>query len=142
MIKYISIFLTLFTLISCGSKEILMKTPTGAAEKLENFIAKEKFNSETFYLGLANKKLQPLFTKQINEAAHDFQIISKSKNPTNIKYQEKIGIGLSKFSGFYEDLDTEDRERICSYFEELMDIVELESSDGKLNWFMYGFDPS
>ncbi|NOU62328.1 DUF4844 domain-containing protein, partial [Marinifilum caeruleilacunae] len=36
----------------------------------------------------------------------------------------------------------EDRERICCYFEELMDIVGLESSDGQLNDFMYGFNPS
>ena len=40
------------------------------------------------------------------------------------------------------DLDTEDRERVCSYFEELMNIVKLESSEGQLNKFMYGFDPS
>ena len=39
------------------------------------------------------------------------------------------------------ELDTEDREKICNYIEELMDIVHLESSNGQLNKFMYGFDP-
>ena len=42
----------------------------------------------------------------------------------------------------YMQLDTEDRERVSTYFEELMDIVGLQSSDGKLNQFIYGFDPN
>ena len=41
----------------------------------------------------------------------------------------------------YFELDTENRERVCSYFEELMDIVGLKSSNGQLNKFMYGFEP-
>lgn len=57
----------------------------------------------------------------------------------NIK---KKKFGLDRFSDIYIDLDTEDRERVCSYFEGLMDIVELESSWGQLNNFMYGFDPT
>jgi hypothetical protein len=55
---------------------------------------------------------------------------------------EAIKTGLSRFSDVYLDLDTEDRERVCVYFEELMDIVGLESSNGQLNMFMYGFDPT
>ena len=58
------------------------------------------------------------------------------------KNQEKIKIGLSRFAEVYMELDTEDRERVCTYFEELMDIVGLESSSGQLNKFMYGFDPN
>ena len=40
-------------------------------------------------------------------------------------YQKKIEIGLKRFSDIYYNLDTEDRERVCLYFEELMDIVGL-----------------
>jgi len=39
-------------------------------------------------------------------------------------------------------VDTEDRERFCTYLEEIMDIVGLESSDGVLNTWLYGFDLS
>ena len=53
-----------------------------------------------------------------------------------------LSLGLERFSDIYLELDTEDRERICTYFEELMDIVGLESSGGYLNDFMYGFDPT
>ena len=47
---------------------------------------------------------------------------------------------FSKYSKIYLELDTENRERICTYYEELMDIVGLESSEGLLNEFMYDFD--
>jgi len=79
-------------------------------------------------------------TVKINQAANDFEEVAVSKNPTNKNYLDKIKLGLDRFSDIYIDLDTEDRERVCSYFEELMDIVGLESSDGLLNDFMYGFD--
>jgi hypothetical protein len=59
-----------------------------------------------------------------------------------MEYQNAIKIGLDRFSDLYLKLDTEDRERVCSYFEELMDIVGLESSGGHLNDFMYGFNPT
>ncbi|MEW4925246.1 DUF4844 domain-containing protein [Algibacter sp. 2305UL17-15] len=114
-----------------------MKTPEDAKEKFENFISKKKFYQENFYPGIGDVKKRPVFTKNINEAALDFQSISESDNPTNLKYQEKIKIGLSRFSHMYLEIDTEDRERICGYFEELMDIVGLESSGGHLNGFMY-----
>jgi len=39
------------------------------------------------------------------------------------------------------ELDTEDREKIYSYFIELMNIVRLEISDGHLNDFMHRLDP-
>ena len=50
-----------------------------------------------------------------------------------------IKIGLERFKDI---VDTEDRERICLYYEELMNMVGLESSAGLLNKFLYGFDPN
>lgn len=113
-------------------------------KQFEQFKSKDKFAEDTsvFYLGLAKPELKPVLTNKINQAADDFIAVAASNNPTEEKYQEKIGIGLERFSDLYLELDTEDRERICLYFEELMDIVGLESSAGQLNDFMYGFDPN
>jgi len=110
----------------------------------EKFITKEKFIQETtvFYPGLSNKKFKTVLTKLINKSAEDFQLIAKKSNVTAEAYQNAIEIGLNRFSFIYLELDTEDRERICTYYEELMDIVGLESSGGHLNNFIYGFDPS
>jgi hypothetical protein len=53
---------------------------------------------------------------------------------------------LDEFSAalknFDRAADTEDRERVCMNMEKIMDIVGLESSDGLLNNWLYGFDPS
>ena len=113
-------------------------------DKFEVFKNKDKFLQDTvfFYPGLADQSLKPRLTEKINMAADDFKKIAESGKPTDKDYQDKIKIGLQRFSDVYISLDTEDRERVCHYFEELMDIVGLQSSDGHLNNFMYGFDPT
>jgi len=121
-----------------------MKTPENANEQFAEFIAKKKFVEQpypNYYSGIANEKMRPIFTEKIDQIASDFKNVGESENPTDKKYQEKIGIGLSRFADTYLELDTEDREMVCVYIEELMDIVGLESSNGQLNKFMYGFDP-
>ena len=118
-----------------------MKTPENANEKFAEFIAKKKIIAKNHYAGIADEKMRPIVTEKINSVASDFESVAESENPTDKKYQEKIKIGLSRFADVYMELDTEDRERVCTYFEELMDIVGLESSNGQLNKFMYGFNP-
>tara|TARA_R110002049_G_scaffold291327_1_gene475198 strand:- start:154 stop:600 length:447 start_codon:yes stop_codon:yes gene_type:complete len=140
MTKYIQIFIILLTFSACGQNATEMKTPENANEKFAEFITKKKFVEENFYPGIADEKMRPVFTEKINQIASDFKTVAESKKPTDKNYQEKIGIGLSRFADIYLELDTEDRERVCTYIEELMDIVELESSNGQLNKFMYGFD--
>lgn len=142
MKNLIQLTLILLTLISCGQGK--MKTSANSMDKFEKFKAKEKFveDKKLLYPGIGNPELKPILTEMINKAAEDFEEVAQNENPTAKKYQEKIGIGLQRFSGVYLNIDTEDKERICSYFEELMDIVELENSNGQLNEFMYGFDPT
>lgn len=142
MKKYIQLTLFVLTIVSCGQGQ--MKTAQDSMDKFEKFKAKDKFveDSDLYYPGIGDPALKSILTEKINKAAEDFEEVAQSENPTDKKYQEKIGVGLRRFSEIYIDLDTEDRERVCSYFEELMDIVGLESSDGQLNEFMYGFDPT
>lgn len=141
MTKYIKIVVLFLTFTAYGQNATEMKTPENAKEKFAQFIAKKKFVEENYYPGIADEKMRPIFTEKINEVASDFRNVAESENPTDKKYQEKIRVGLSRFSDVYLELDTEDRERVCTYIEELMDIVGLESSNGQLNKFMYGFDP-
>jgi len=119
-----------------------METPENLKEKFAEFIVKKKFEKENYYSGVSNENLKSNLTEKVNQVALDFKSIAESNEPTDEKYIEKIRIGLSNFEEVYMDLDTEDRERVCTYFEELMDIVSLKSSNGQLNKFMYGFDPS
>ncbi|MGG6232427.1 DUF4844 domain-containing protein [Tenacibaculum sp. SDUM215027] len=142
MTKYLKILVLFLTLSACGQNATQMETPENANEKFAEFITKKKFVAEKFYPGIADEKMRPVLTEKINKIATDFKTVVESEKPTDKKYQQKIGIGLSRFAKIYLELDTEDRERVCSYIEELMDIVELESSNGQLNKFMYGLDPN
>ncbi|MEO1030666.1 MAG: DUF4844 domain-containing protein [Bacteroidota bacterium] len=118
-----------------------MNTPKNAKMLFKKFIEKEKFISKNSYPGISDEKLKPVLTEKINSVAKDFQKVSESENPTKQSYLEVIKKGLAKFPELELGFDSEDRERICSYFEELMDIVNLESSNGLLNKFYYGFNP-
>lgn len=141
-LKNIKLGLILLLLTSCGQGEI--KTPENAMKKFEEFINKEKFiqDDKLFYPGIGEPKLKPIVTEKINRSANDFKELASKGTSTDKEYQNVIKIGLDRFAEIYLDLDTEDRERVCNYYEELMDIVGLESSDGHLNNFMYGFDPT
>ena len=134
--------LTILLLTACGQGKIM--TPINAMDKFEQFKAKEKFvqDNSIFYPGIADENLKPILTEKINQSADDFKALAEKGQSTDKEYQEKIKVGLLRFSDVYENLDTEDRERVCHYFEELMDIVGLESSNGQLNEFVYGFDPT
>jgi hypothetical protein len=134
--------LTLLFLTACGQGQI--KTPENARTKFEEFKGKEKFlqDDKLFYPGIGDPKLKPVLTEKINLAADEFEKLADKGNATDKEYQNAIKVGLDRFVDLYLQLDTEDRERVCSYFEELMDIVGLESSGGHLNNFMYGFNPT
>ncbi|CAL2113329.1 DUF4844 domain-containing protein [Tenacibaculum sp. 190130A14a] len=128
------------TLSASGQNATKMKTPENATEKFTEFIVKKKFYAENHSPNISYEKLRPILTKKINEVANDFKQIAESENPTDKKYQEAIRIGLLKFPEIELGYDSEDRERILLYFQEIMDIVGLKSSNGQLNNFYYGFD--
>lgn len=135
------VWVTLFT-SSCDQEQ--NKIQANSTGKFETFKKKEKFIKDTaiFYPGVADKALLSILNAKINLAADDFKKLSETGKATDKDYQDKIKAGLERFTDVYDKLDTEDRESVCRYFEELMDIVGLESSGGYLNEFMYGFDPA
>jgi hypothetical protein len=126
--------------MACGQTKI--ETPTNAMTKFEEFKRKEKFlpDKQLFYPGIGDPTQKPILTEKINLATYDFEKIAKNGNATDKEYQDAIKKGLDRFAGIY--IDSENQERICYYFEELMDIVGLESSGGHLNDFRYGIDPT
>jgi hypothetical protein len=134
--------LILIFFTACGQGQI--KTPEKAMTKFEEFKNKEKFvqDDKLFYPGISDTKLKPVLTEKISLSADDFKFLADKGTATDKEYQDAIKEGLDRFNEIYLEIDTEDRERICGYYEELMDIVGLESSGGHLNNFMYGFDPT
>ncbi|MBB5393981.1 DUF4844 domain-containing protein [Mucilaginibacter sp. AK015] len=127
-----------------GTKTIAQDENYQARQQLHSFKLKDKLkpeSGEVNFRGLSKPELQPKLNSLLNVAADDFLRILND-GATDKRFQEVIAIGLSRFNPYYENLDTEDRTRICNYFEELMDDVGLESSGGAINKWMYGFDPA
>ncbi len=134
--------LSVFGLVSCGQKQ--MRTPDNAFEMFEEFKKKEKFLAQpypNYYSGLPDADLKPILASKIDQAANGFLKVAESDDPTEEKYHAAIDLGLSRFNDVYWSLDSEELDRIGTYFEELMDIVGLESSGGRLNKWRYWFDP-
>lgn len=117
-----------------------MKTPKKALQDLESFKQQPKFDEDFMldYPGISDEVYRPELTSLINLSANDFIEIAGQEEPTAKEYQEKIKEGLERFSTVYQDLKITDIERICSYYKELMDIVNLNSSNGYISKFRRG----
>jgi hypothetical protein len=120
-----------------------MQSNNKAVNSLNKFIDKPKFDAipGTIYTGVSDPELKKTLTLLINKAAEDFKHTA-AQNQSEEQFQNDIAAGLARFNKLYLELDTEDREQVCHYFEEMMDCVELESSNGQLNDWMYNFNPN
>jgi hypothetical protein len=109
--------------------------------QIEDFIKTDKFLEDlsVFYPGLSHAELKEPLTKLINLSAEDFIEVLRN-NPTDDKFQDKIKIGLDRIESHNYPLDSEDKDRVCHYFEELMDLVGLDDSGGHLNKWRYDLD--
>lgn len=117
-----------------------MKTPKKALQDLDRFKQQQKFDEDFMleYPGISDEVYRPELTNLINLSVDDFIEIVSKEEPTAKEYQEKIKEGLERFSKVYQDLKTVDIERICNYYKELMDIVNLNSSNGYISKFRRG----
>lgn len=114
---------------------------TMVMDKFEAFKLKKKFTEDMsiYYPGISDVSVLKEYTENINKSADEFKAISLKEHPTSKEYLEIMKIGLSRFNNV---ADSEDRERIGGYYEELMNLVGLESSEGLLMNFVYGFNPN
>ncbi|ADU13459.1 DUF4844 domain-containing protein [Asticcacaulis excentricus] len=84
------------------------------------------------YVGFLPASLRPAAETELN-AFVDQLIATLPETPNKASVLKLFAQCLLWFAGH----DTEDRNRICDYLVEIMDIIGLESSDGLLNNFMY-----
>lgn len=113
-------------------------------KQFEAFKTKDKFAEDMSipYPGLSAPTSKGTLVKVVNNTADDFRALAEKDETTDQQYRYAIKSNLKKLQPIYLELDTEDREMVCHYMEELMDIVGLESSEGILNTFLYGEDIS
>lgn len=103
--------------------------------KLDALRHRPKYVDEpgTIYNGMRPEGLRVASEAQLNHLIDRLRQRVEARPSKKVVLQE-IARTLDEFQG----VDTEDRERICRYAEELMDIFGIESSDGLLNRFLYG----
>lgn len=130
-LKVILILLLSSIIYSCNKNE----NSGMIIEKLEQLKKVPKFKQEGLYPGLANEQQREALSKKLDEVIDEFK--KGAKNGYNNKqYQDLMRKNISKFDSF--NLDTEDREYICGFFERIMDAIGLKSSGGILNEWLYG----
>ena len=145
MIKQLITLIFIFSSTQILAQDVIeMTTPVGAKEAFQKFLKKEKFGQDNKlkYEGIRNPILRASVTKKVNKIGQDFMQVASEEIPTDFKYQKKIIFGLADFKDIKDKLKKEDRARVAHYITELMDIIDLKSSKGQLNMFVYGFDPS
>jgi flagellar basal body-associated protein FliL len=103
---------------------------------LKSLRNKPKFYAEGFYPSAPNNSVQVESEARVN-ALLDTLIVGLPQHPNKKYVMSQFKQALDSF----ETNDTEERERFCQYLEEIMDILKIESSDGLLNRWLYGFDP-
>lgn len=59
------------------------------------------------------------------------------KQPQKSYVLSEFAVTLKQFEG----ADTEEQDRVGEYLERIMDILHIESSDGLINNWRYGFNP-
>lgn len=107
-------------------------------KRLSQLLTKDKFiEGNTIYTGVQDNALRIQLQKLIDKSINEF-ITATQENASIETLQDMISIGLSRFNPY--DLDTEERERVCEYYEEIKDAINMESSGGVINKWLYGFD--
>ena len=106
--------------------------------KLQN-LSKFDRDDALSYSGITDAEVKSEATNTLNQSISKFIALIQHSDSSNKRFLLTIKNVLESFDR--NSLDTEDRERVCLYIEQIMDIIGLESSEGILNKWMYGFDP-
>lgn len=96
-----------------------------------------KFEAEVFYPGAVDERVRARCEGVINEMI-DALVLLLPTLPKKSDVLAVIALHLQSLS----DEDTEEREQAASYSERIVEIIGMASSDGLLNRWVYGFDPS
>lgn len=104
-------------------------------QALDRFIAKKKFVKEPFYLVELKEADRLKYEAWVNQLARSLRKLPPSRQTKPVV--------LGMFKPVMKKFDTaegEDQDRFLGYLDELMEIFGIESSDGLLSKWRYGYD--
>jgi hypothetical protein len=108
-------------------------------EALRELKSQKKFlaNLALFYPGAPDELIRIEAENVINSA-----LVKLIESPSDSFTENEFWLTLKVAAKQLAKMDSEEMDRGLSYMEEIMDIYKIESSDGKLNEWRYGFEPS
>ncbi len=93
-----------------------------------------EFNDGLGYVGLLPAEYRPLANNRLNESI-DRIIFILENNPSQKKILDEFLNGLDALG--LVAWETEDRERVCSYYDQIREIIGFDSTEGILNDWLY-----
>ena len=111
------------------------------AQALRALIGQDHFaaDEDDFYPGMTDGDLKSRLNSIIDSAVEALSEAA-ANNRTDSQLLAMLEQCIQSIDR--HSLDTEDAEQVCRRFEAMLDALGIESSDGILNTWMYGFDPN
>ena len=108
-------------------------------EALRELKSQKKFlaNLALFYPGAPDELIRIEAESVINSA-----LVKLIESPSDNFSENEFWLILKVAAKQLAKMDSEEMDRGLSYMEEIMDIYKIESSEGRLNEWRYGFEPS
>ncbi len=132
------LLLTFFTLCALASQAqtTAFAVPEKAAAKLEKFLKQTQTAME---VGKRSNALpaetRPVLNKILVQSTREFMAITAA-NPTKDAYLKSLDAGLARLAPLVPN--TDDRAQVAEHYQDLLDIVGMDSSEGRLTAFMEG----
>lgn len=105
-------------------------------QRLSELRAESKFRALYLYPGAPSEEIRVRAEGRVNDMLDRLLFGLKSAPRKSFVLSEF----MEMLRGF-EGEDSEEREWACCYCERVMNLLDIESSDGLLNKWLYGFDP-
>ncbi len=117
----------------------LLPNGVDVKEALLSFKSQRKFVEDLteFYPGAPDEQTRIQAENIINTAV-DKLMVSEENNLSEKEFWDILEIAALQL----KTMDSEEMDHGLFYMEKLMDIYGIESSEGRLNEWRYGFDPS
>jgi hypothetical protein len=135
------LMITILLLLGCAAvkQENSMNVNVDAISKLQALAERDNFAPNgMLYSGVRDLTLRADLNSRFRLTIAHFITATQRKS----KKDEYLALLASEIKNFERlDLGTEDAEQVGTNFEHIMDCIGLDSSDGILNNWMYGFDP-
>ena len=131
-------FLLLALLFSAlaSHAQTLVPVPAKAVARLQNLLRQTQAEVE---IGARSSSLpaetRPQLNKVLVKAAAEFLTLA-THNPTREEYFKSLDAGLAQLTPLV--VGVQDRQQLADYFQDVLDIVGLESSEGRLTAFVQG----